>query len=75
MFADDVTDAERTCGFEVIDTPKGKRVIRGLSRGLRAIKVKRSESIVEYVICGPDDQELYQPARTLRELRERFART
>ena len=72
MFADDVTDAEQTCGFELIDTPKGKRVVRGLSQGLRAIKVQRPGGDVEYVICGNDDRELYQPARTLEELRTRF---
>jgi hypothetical protein len=69
----DMTSDEERCGFSVTEAPSGVRaVVRELSAGLRAVKVEADDGSVVYAICDEYLRPLYQAAKSLRELRQRF---
>ncbi len=73
MFLLDITSDEAAFGFRVVDTPEGGRAVAHIG-DLRAVKVRASDGAIEYAVCDAKLQPLYLAARTLKELRDRFAR-
>jgi len=69
----DVTDDERSFGFEPLLIGGEHLVARPLPGGLYAIK-RETNGSVEYTICNGELHVLYSPARSLHELRARFER-
>jgi hypothetical protein len=71
----DSTTDEEDFGFAAIESPTGEHALVAiLSRGLRAVKTTASDGSTEYIVCNERLEPLYNAARTLEELRERFAR-
>lgn len=71
----DVTKEEKEFGFGITEERSGTRaVVRELPAGLRAVKVQAEDGTTEYAICDEQLRPLYQPAKSLDELRRRFGR-
>jgi len=71
----DSTDDEQLFGFVVMESPAGDPVlVARLPSGLCALKRSRADGSTEYVVCNEQLEPLYVAARTLEELRQRFAR-
>ena len=71
----DSTTDEEDFGFEAIESPTGEQaLVAVLSRGLRAVKARAADGSTEYAVCNERLEPIYVAARTLEELRERFAR-
>jgi hypothetical protein len=69
----DLSKDEEDFGFSVAEEPSGIRaVIRELRPGLRAVKVRADDGSTEYAICAENLKPVYQPAKSLDELRQRF---
>lgn len=69
----DVTDDERSFGFEPLTIAGQDLVAMQLRGGLYAVK-KETRGGVEYTICNGELHVLYSPAKSLDELRQRFER-
>ena len=69
----EVTDDERSFGFEPLTLAGKELVAVQLRGGLYAVKNEASGR-VEYTICNGELHTLYSPAKTLDELRSRFKR-
>lgn len=71
----DSTADEEAFGFCVIESPTGERaLVAVLGNGLRVTKAHSADGSTEYVVCNERLEPLYATAKTLEELRERFAR-
>jgi hypothetical protein len=69
----DVTDEEHRFGFSLTEEPSGVRAVaHDLGSGLRAVKVQADDGSVEYAVCDSENRQLYRPAKSLAELRDRF---
>jgi hypothetical protein len=73
VFLLDITSEEAAFGFRVVATPEGQRVVARIG-DLRAVKVRALDGAIEYVVCDAQLQPMYLAAKTLKELRDRFAR-
>jgi hypothetical protein len=74
-FPTEVTPSEVGYGFGVEEIPTGVRVVMAhLTNGLRAVKVKRADGTIEYVVTDEKLQPLYIVAKSVDELRARFPR-
>lgn len=60
-------------GFDVVEHPSGA-VVLDLGGGLYAVKVLAADGAVEYVTCDENLHPLYEPAKSLLELKQRFSR-
>jgi hypothetical protein len=76
QFPLDVSDSEATYGFDVTEAPTtgGRAVVADLGAGLRAVKIRRTDGDIEYVVTDSRLQPLYTVARSIDELRARFPR-
>ncbi len=72
MFSIDITPEEERFGFRLVEAPEGRRAVARIG-DLRAVKVQ-VESGIEYAVCDARLQPIYLAAKTLKELRDRFAR-
>lgn len=71
-FATDITDDEATLGFVRLQhIVHGPMVIATIGNGLRAVKLREGGD-VRYAICDDALIVLYEPARSLFDLRRRF---
>ena len=68
-----MTEQEAACGFSVVEHGDGTLVRIDLGGGIYAVKTTADEGAVEYIICDARLTPLYRSAKTLRELKERFA--
>lgn len=69
----DVTDDERSFGFEPLALAGEHLIAVQLRGGLYAVK-RETHAGVEYSICNGELHVLYSPAKSLDELRARFKR-
>ena len=71
-FASDITDDEAALGFEATEHVEcGHVVVARIRSGLFAVKVLDDGS-VRYAICDETMVMLYEPARSLVDLQDRF---
>lgn len=71
-FATDRTAEEAAFGFEVLEhVAHGAIVMAPIGNGLRAVKLRVDDG-VRYAICDDALIMLYEPARSIAELRRRF---
>lgn len=69
----EITPEEIQAGFALTEHATGIRAaVIHLAGGLRAVKARRDDGAVMYVVCSEDLSPLYTPAATLRELLSRF---
>ena len=69
-----MTSDESTFGFSVVEAPSGiMALVVTIGEGLRAVKMRASDGSTEYAVCDDRLQPLYVAAKTLDELRKRFA--
>ncbi len=72
-FPKDISPDEAQCGFTEVEAKSGVRlVVRELRGGLRAVKVRRDDGVIEYEVCDEELRPVYSPAQSLPELRRRF---
>lgn len=71
----DLTPDELAFGFDVIESRAGIfAVVTPLRPGLHAVKMRGPDGTTEYAVCDEHLHPVYVAAKTLDELRERFAR-
>ena len=72
-FADAITEQEVACGFDIVEHTTGESIVRvDLGAGIYAMKVHTDDGGVEYLVCDENLTQLYTPASSLTELKERF---
>lgn len=70
----DTSPEEEAFGFRVAVSPEGDRVLVAKLGDLRAVKIRAQDGTIEYAVCDAKLQPIYIAAKTLKELRTRFAR-
>ena len=70
----DPSQDELAFGFGIAESPTGQRALSvALTGGLLAVKVTTDDGATEYIVCNDRFEALYAPAKSLDELRTRFA--
>ena len=69
----DITLEEKAFGFRLLDAAEGHRAVARMG-DLRAVKTRAADGTIEYAVCDARLRPIYIAAKSLKELRDRFAR-